>query len=97
MQRVLDPPPLPGKSLSSARRPIRSHLYPIPGTPEPQLPKSQAEHHFTRTLANLERQGTPRQGNEMIVADQHESAAPSSGAGAKVPGGDIFKQSISHY
>lgn len=49
-------------------------------TPGPQLPKFQPEHYFTRTLVNLERQGTPRQGNDMTVVEQHESAAPSSGA-----------------
>lgn len=54
---------IPCGSLSFALWPLRSHLYPIPGTLRPQLPKSQPEHHFTRTLANLERQSTPRQGN----------------------------------
>lgn len=50
-------------------------------TPGPQLPKSQPERYFTRTLANLERQGTRRQGNKTIfLVEQHESAAPPSGA-----------------
>lgn len=85
-----------GLGMCPVALPLPSLLCPQ-APPGPQLPKSQPEHHFPRTLANLERQGVPRQGNERIVAHQRERAAPSSGAGAKVPGGDIFKQSISHY
>lgn len=92
-------PPTPssaGLEMCPVALPLPSLLYPQ-APPGPQLPKSQPEHHFPRTLANLERQGIPRQENEPIVPHQRERAAPSSGAGAKVPGGDIFKQSISHY
>lgn len=92
-------PPTPhsaGLGMCPVALPLPSLLYPQ-APPGPQLPKSQPEHHFPRTLANLERHGIPRQGNEPIVACQRERAAPSSGAGANVPGGDIFKQSISHY
>lgn len=79
-------------------RSFQSLLHPN-STPGPQLPKSQPERYFTRTLANLERQGTRRQGNKtMFLVEQHESAAPPSGAaGRLLPGGDIFRQSISHY
>ena len=92
-------PPTPnsaGLGMCPVALPLPSLLYPQ-APPGPQLPKSQPEHHFPRTLANLERQGIRRQGNEPTVPHQRERAAPSSGAGAKVPGGDIFKQSISHY
>lgn len=62
-------------------RSFQSLLHPN-STPGPQLPKSQSERYFTRTLANLERQGTLRQGNKMFLVEQHESAAPPSGAAA---------------
>lgn len=92
----VDHPYSGGLGMCPVALPLPSLLCPQ-ALPGPQLPKSQPEHHFPRTLANLERQGIPRQGNERIVAHQRERAAPSSGAWAKVPGGDIFKQSISHY
>lgn len=61
-------------------RSLQSLLHPN-STPGPQLPTSQPERYFTRTLANLERQGTQRQRNKpSFLVEQHESAAPPSGA-----------------
>lgn len=78
-------PPPHARPLSFVLQPNCSQLNPTPDTPGPQLPKSQPAHYFTRTLANLERQGTPRQRNKIIVVERHESAAPSSGSGADRP------------
>lgn len=49
----------------------------------PQLPRPPPERYFTRTLSNLEKRGTWRQGNNaLFLVEQRESAAPSSGTTA---------------
>ena len=91
-------PPPTRQVLACVLRPFHSHLCCTLRDPQDLSSLNLSQNIiFQGHTANLERQGIRRQGNEPIVPHQRERAAPSSGPGAKVPGGDIFKQSISHY